>query len=262
MGIIACKFGGTSTAGADCFRQIRRILDMDPRRRYVVLSAPGAMGDAPKVTDLLYQGEIERAAARFAAIGESLGIPAAGDRALCVLKEARRVSTACLVSRGEMLCAALFSEYAGMPFVDAAEVIRFERTGRVDVPETLLRIRIMSMKNCRAVLPGFYGADADGNVVLFPRNGSDITGALVAAGVGAMLYENWTDVPGLMTADPAMDPDAAVIPKITYADMRKMAETSAQVLHPDSLSPVENAGIPTRIRCTFRPEMPGTLVKN
>lgn len=260
MEIIVCKFGGTSAASADSFRRIRRILAEDPRRRYVVLSAPGTLSGEPKVTDLLVQGRTHEAVQRFEVIGAGLGLAGAGDRAREVLEEARRVSPARAVSRGEMLCAELFSRYSGMPWADAEGLICFDAGGRLSVHETLARLHAMAQKTPRAVLPGFYGTDPAGRTVLFPRNGSDITGALVAAGVGAALYENWTDVPGLMTADPATHPDARVISEISYADMRRMAEGGANVLHPDCLSPVEAAGIPTRLKYTLDPAAPGTLI--
>ena len=261
MEIIVCKFGGTSTASADRFRQIKRILDIDPRRRYVALSAPGVDRDAPKVTDLLYKDDIDSAAHRFEQIGDALGLRGAGKRARRELETARERGEAYRVSRGEALCALLFSEYAGIPCVDAARVIRFDGSGRLDVPETLRRIKEMAKEYPRAVLPGFYGSGPEGNIHLLPRNGSDITGALLAAGVGAALYENWTDVPGLMTGDPNTDPDAEIIPQISYAEMRRMAKAGARVLHPDCLEPVEAAGIPTRLKCTLRPELPGTLIR-
>ena len=165
------------------------------------------------------------------------------------------------INRREALCAALFSEYAGLPLVDAAEIIRFDGADRLNAPETLRRVRAMSLQYPRAVIPGFYGANPDGTTALFPRNGSDITGALVAAGMGASLYENWTDVPGLMTGDPALCPDAKVIPEISYADMQRLAKDGATRLHPDCLAPVESAGIPTRLKCTFTPGAPGTLIR-
>ena len=261
MEIIVCKFGGTSTANADRFRQIRRILDMDPRRRYVVLSAPGTDRSTPKVTDLLYREDIDIAARRFEEIAGALGLCGAGERARRELEKAKDRGEPYRVSRGEAQCAMLFSEYAGIPCVDAARVIRFDAAGQLDVPETLRRIKEMAKEYPRAVLPGFYGGDPEGNIHLLPRNGSDFTGALLAAGVGAALYENWTDVPGLMTGDPNTDPDAQVIPQISYAEMRRMAEAGARVLHPDCLSPVEDAGIPTRLKCTLRPELPGTLIR-
>ena len=261
METIVCKFGGTSTAGAEQFEQIAGILRANPHRRYIVLSAPGALKDGPKVTDLLYQGKLEEAASRFDAIGSALHIPGAGEYARRTLKEAEAVSPAHLVSRGEMLCAALFSRFSGIPFVDAGEIIRFDDEGQLNVPETLCCVQAMSRAFPRAVIPGFYGRDPRERTVLFPRNGSDITGALVAAGVGAALYENWTDVPGLMTEDPAVHPDARVIPRTTYAEMRRMAEGGARVLHPYCLAPVARAGIPTRLKCTAHPEAPGTLIQ-
>lgn len=258
MAIIVCKFGGTSTANAERLRQIRRILDMDSRRRYVVLSAPGTDGVNPKVTDQLCRGETDAVARRFETMGADLGLHGVGDRVRRALQTSDPVFR---VSRGEALCAMIFSEYAGIPWVDAARVIRFDGAGRLDVPKTLLCLKDMAQKYPRAVLPGFYGGDPEGKIRLLPRNGSDITGALAAAGVGAALYENWTDVPGLMTGDPNTDPDAQIIPQISYAEMRRMAEAGARVLHPDCLSPVERAGIPTRLKCTLRPELPGTLIR-
>lgn len=266
MNIIACKFGGSSTADAACFRQIKSILDADPNRRYIVLSAPGSINGSPKVTDLLAaawngdEGALEAVVARFRAIAEGLGMPFGDEDAFDTLDAARAISRDALLSRGEYLCARLFSEYAGLPFADAASLVCFDGDGAVEVPRTLTHIRRLARRLPRAVIPGFYGTGPDGNIVTLPRNGSDITGALVAAGVGAAVYENWTDVPGLMTADPARNQSARVIPEITYAEMRRIAEGGAQVLHPDCLRPVESAGIPTRIRWTAHPETPGTFI--
>lgn len=272
METIVCKFGGTCAAGAEGFKRIRNILESDPRRRYAVLSAPGAAGDAPKVTDLLYRLWANRnrsgcareimdaVAARFAAIALALGMKDPSNEVRAALTGALRVSRAQTVSRGEYLCAKLFSRYAGLPLIDAARVMRFDGDGRPDAASTRAALLEMSRTYPRAVLPGFYGADPAGHIALFPRNGSDITGALVAAGVGADLYENWTDVPGLMTDDPAANPDARLIPEISYAEMRRRAGAGARVLHPDCLAPVEDAGIPTMIRCIFQPDRPGTRV--
>lgn len=257
MGIIACKFGGTSTANADMFKRIDGILKADGERRYVVLSAPGRDGTCEKVTNMLYAGDIDGAARRFEAMGRDLGVD------MDFVTEFRRAavqSDAALVSRGEYLCAKLFSAWRGIPFVDAAKLICFDIRGRLDAPRTNASLKRMAALIPRAVIPGFYGSDPLGRIVTFPRNGSDITGALVAAGIGAALYENWTDVPGLMTGDPDTDPEARVIPEIRYADMRKLSQGGAQVLHPDCLDAVEAAGIPTRIRCTLRPDLPGTLI--
>ena len=120
----------------------------------------------------------------------------------------------------------------------------------------LLR-RLKPLRN--AVIPGFYGADAAGGIRTFPRGGSDITGALVAAALGARLYENWTDVDGLRSADPQLVEGTVRVPTISYRQMRLLSRMGAQVLHPDSLLPVMRAGIPTALKDSFHPERPGTL---
>lgn len=262
MGIIACKFGGTSTANANCFKRIEEIIRANPDRRYVVLSAPGRDGDEEKVTDMLFRAWRDKSfgavVRRFDALARDLGVQMDSED---ILRRAAALSEAALVSRGEYLCARLFSAWSGIPFVDAAGIIRFDARGALDASGTRGALRAMAARLPRAVIPGFYGGAPDGRVVTFPRNGSDITGALVAAGVGAALYENWTDVPGLMTGDPAVDPHAEVIPEISYAAMRDMTRSGARVLHPDCLTPVEAAGIPTRLRCTMDPDSPGTLIR-
>jgi len=270
MDTIVCKFGGTSTADSNCFIQIKGILEADPRRRYIVLSAPGGN---PKVTELLSRlweakncpggAEIilRAIARRFSDIALPLGLPDPTPWVKASIREALGISQSHTLSRGEALCARLFSEYARLPMIDAAQVIRFDHTGHLDESATHAAVKDMAAAVPRAVIPGFYGADPEGRVKLLPRNGSDITGALVAAGAGAVLYENWTDVPGLMTDDPALCPDVQVIPEISYADMRRRALNGARVLHPDCLKPVARAGIPTRICRTRDPEAPGTRVR-
>lgn len=269
MGIIVCKFGGTSTACENGLKRISEIMIENGDRRYVILSAPGVSGDAPKVTDMLcslwdaWNDTLAgRIVERYAKIARALAVPLDEGLALNALRRAASVSRQAMISRGEYLIARLYSRYAGLPIVDAADIIRFTREGILDVGDTLKRVEAMCRNTPKAVIPGFYGADPEGNVATFPRNGSDITGALVAAGAGAALYENWTDVPGLMTDDPAVNPSARVIPEITYREMRRRAERGARVLHPDCLGPVEAAGIPTHIRCTMNPDLPGTVVHN
>lgn len=266
---IVCKFGGSSAADAVCFRRIKAILDADPRRCYVVLSAPGKLDGAPKVTDLLeavWRDGIDGAAAaaviaRFHSISVGLGLEPRDELVRHALAEAAAISHDHMLSRGEYLCARLFARFSGLPFLDAASFVCFDAMGALDVPQSIRRLSALPSIHPRAVLSGFYGADAAGNIVTLPRNGSDITGALVAAAVGASLYENWTDVPGLMTDDPARNPNARFIPLTDYSEMRRFAEGGARVLHPDCLAPVESIGIPTRLKYTLRPDAPGTLIR-
>ncbi len=271
---IVSKFGGSSTANADCFRQILSIVRQSPARRCVVLSAPGADAEhASKVTSLLdrcwqqrrtpqkLETNLSMVIERFSEIARDLST--FDIRALCAheIERALYISRDHTLSRGEFLCACLFSAWSGLMALDASKVVAFDRTGRLDEPGTLTLIREAARKAAGpVVMPGFYGADPSGRIVTFPRNGSDITGALAAAGMEAGLYENWTDVPGLMTADPAIVPSARLIRQISYRQMRQLARSGARVLHPACLDPVAQAGIPTRLRCTCDPESFGTLI--
>ncbi len=264
MDIIVCKFGGSCVADSEGFRRARGILEADPARRYAVVSAPGAVDGGPKVTDLLeaaWNGDnaaLNRAAKRFQQIALGLGLDPEDALTRDTLR--RAATRDALLSRGEYLCARLFARCIGWPLVDAADCVCFDGAGTLSVPDTLQRLRRLAQTTPRAVIPGFYGADPSGGIVTLPRNGSDITGALVAAGMGADLYENWTDVPGLMTADPARSPDARLIPAVTYSRMRRLAQRGARVLHPDCLAPVEQAGIPTHLMWFKRPDRPGTVI--
>ena len=115
-------------------------------------------------------------------------------------------------------------------------------------------------KHSHAVIPGFYGALPGGEIKTFSRGGSDITGAIVARGVGADLYENWTDVSGFLMADPRIVPNPKTIQQLTYRELRELSYMGASVLHEESIFPVREAGIPVRIKNTNAPEDPGTLI--
>ena len=265
MGTIVAKFGGSSTASGERLRRVGAILRANPDRRCAVLSAPGTgPGMERRITDLLeeaWQGRgleaLDRIVERFRAIAAELGLPDPGRRVCREILEAASVSREAVLSRGEYLCAKLFARWAGLPFRDAADVIRFLPDGSLDEAATLAGFRGLEGA---FILPGFYGADESGAIHTFPRNGSDITGALAAAGLKASVYENWTDVDGLMTADPAVVPGARPIPRIGYAQMAALSKAGARVLHPDCLSPVRRSGIPTHLRNTLCPDAPGTWI--
>jgi len=273
MGIIVSKFGGSSTASASHLKRIERLVRASAARRCVVLSAPGIDGDHPqKVTAMLErcwdlrkcpaacESAVSAVVRRFGDICLGLELTDMTRTVRRTIERAISVSLPCTLSRGEYLCALVFARYTGFPMADAADLIAFDGDGVLDEESTRQNIRRLADLGDPVVIPGFYGADPEGHIRILPRNGSDISGALVAAGLDADLYENWSDVPGLMTADPAIVPNARLIPHIGYRQMRALSRAGAQVLHPACLDPVAMAGIPTRLRDTSHPDSFGTLI--
>ena len=273
MGIIVSKFGGSSTASASNLKRVERLVHASAARRCAVLSAPGIDADHPeKVTAMLErcwdqrkcpaacERAISKVVRRFDDICRALDIPDMTRTVYRTIDRAISVSLPHTLSRGEYLCALVFSRFTGLPMADAADLIAFGDDGAPDEETTRRKIRRLADFDDPVIVPGFYGADRAGNIRILPRNGSDISGALIAAGLDADLYENWSDVPGLMTADPAIVPNARLIPHIGYRQMRALSRAGAQVLHPDCLDPVAMAGIPTRLRCAKHPESFGTLI--
>jgi aspartate kinase len=272
---ITAKFGGSSLASAAQFRKVGAILAADPDRRFVVASAPGKRdsGDT-KVTDLLYRcydlaaaGEeylpvLDAIRARFADIAGELGASFDVEAELAPIREhlAAAPRRDYMASRGEYLNSRLLAAWLGWPFVDAASCVRFRSDGSfdADATQTLLSQALSGLD--RAVVPGFYGADETGRVVTFSRGGSDVSGSLVARAVGADLYENWTDVSGVLFTDPRIVKNPIPIPYITYRELRELSYMGASVLHEDAVFPVRRAGIPINIRNTNRPEDPGTMI--
>ena len=271
---IVAKFGGTSVATADQLRKVQAIVDADPRRRFVVVSAPGkAHSKDTKVTDLLYlahqlasQGQPlgqvwDTIAARFLAITRELGL--ALDLAP-VLAEARArieagASADYAASRGEAINGVIAAALLGAEYVDAAEVIFFDRSGRLD-PRTYDALRARCHGPGRYVVPGFYGSSANGEIKTFSRGGSDVTGSVVARGLEVALYENWTDVSGFLMTDPRIVPEARTIGEITYGELRELSYMGASVLHEEAVFPVREKGIPITIKNTNRPADPGTRI--
>ncbi len=268
MGIIAMKFGGSSVADAAGFRRVRRIVERQGGRVYVVLSAPGKRHPNDfKMTDLLCRahggdgGALGEIHLRFSEIARALGLGDANGW-LAELDSSIARSAGWAASRGEWVCARMFARYCGMPFVDAAKLIRFDAAGRLLREPTQCAIREMAARLPCAVIPGFYGSLPDGEIQTFPRGGSDITGALLAAALSAKRYENWTDVDGLLSADPAVCPRAIHHEAVSYRQMRRLSLAGARVLHPDCLAPAQEAGVPTILKNTFAPGNRGTYISD
>lgn len=271
MSITVCKFGGSSVCDGDRFAQVRSILRADSDRRFIVLSAPGRRfpGD-DKITDLLYrawdaaddtaQFIFTRIYLRYASIRDQCAPDFDLEEEFSRIRRRFRTSRDYAASRGEYLCARLFAAYIGLPFVDAGELYHFDAEGRIDSAATRRALRERLLPLGSAVVPGFYGSLPDGSLRTFSRGGSDVSGALTAAALEADVYENWTDVDGLFTADPNIVPDARRNRCVSLHQMERLAWAGAQVLHPDALEPLKGTGIDTLLKNTYCPDAEGTRI--
>ena len=269
------KFGGTSLADAEHFKRVADIIKADPSRRYVVASAPGKrINDDEKVTDMLYNcynmirrheditDYYRKIVDRYTSIIAGLGIDFDITGELEYIKNAMmaRSGRDFAASRGEYLNSLILAKYLGFDFIDAENVIFFNENSTFDEERTNLAMKEELSKHECAVIPGFYGSMPNGTIKTFSRGGSDVTGAIVARACGADLYENWTDVSGLMMADPRIITDPLPISTITYKELRELSYNGATVLHEDSIFPVQKEGIPINIRNTNHPEDKGTII--
>ena len=275
MSVKVCKFGGTSMADGNVINGVKKIIDADARRKYVVVSAPGKRysGDT-KVTDLLYACHkelVEKGSckngfaavrARFNSLVKELNIPfeinALLDETEAAIDSER--SEDFTASRGEYLCARIVAEVLGATFIDAKDVIFFNEDGSLNGEKSYKAISFAVSGTERAVIPGFYGKGYDGKVKTFSRGGSDISGSIIARAVNATVYENWTDVSGFLACDPRIVESPVKMKTISYKELRELSYMGANVLHSDSIFPLRKANIPIQIKNTFRPQDAGTSI--
>lgn len=275
MNTIITKFGGSSLADANQFKKVKNIITSNPARRYVVPSAPGKRNSKDtKITDLLYLCHAHVSAGisfddvfnhvrdRYLGIVSDLKLDFNMEEHLAIVKNdlENGASSDYAASRGEYLNGLILANYLGFEFIDAKEVIIFNNDGCLDAIATDSALNKKLSTISKAVIPGFYGADKDGNIVTFSRGGSDVTGALVASSINANLYENWTDVSGFLMADPRIVKDPKPISKITYTELRELSYMGASVLHEDAIFPVRRVGIPINIKNTNKPQDEGTFI--
>ena len=269
------KFGGSSVAGAEQFKKVKAIVEADPSRRIVVSSAAGKRSSADhKLTDLLYLCHahltygvscdeiLDGIEQRFSEIREELNISydvVAEFRAMRA-KLTKDTGVDELVSRGEYFTSKLLADYIGYSFVDAKDCVFFGFDGQVEAERSYAAIKKALDEHEKIVLPGFYGLSPTGKIKVMSRGGSDITGALAAAATDSDVYENWTDVSGILMADPKIVKDPKPIPRITYGELRELAFMGASVLHEESVEPVKVKGIALNIRNTNAPDDPGTMI--
>ncbi len=269
------KFGGSSMADEVQFAKVRSIVEADPGRRVVVVSAAGKrFKNDHKITDLLYlchahlqygvscDGVFDMVRSRYLEIRDALHLSTPLEQEFDALraKMEKGISADELVSRGEYFAARLMADYLGFDFLDSSLWLKFRLDGTVDQDQSYETLR-RAASGRRVVIPGFYGVMPDGSIHTFSRGGSDITGALAAAALDADVYENWTDVSGFLMADPKIVKDPRPIERITYAELRELSYIGAQVLHEGTVSPVREKNIPLNIRNTNQPDHPGTMIR-
>lgn len=270
------KFGGSSLSDAKQFEKVKNIVMADEARRVVVVSAPGRRNSKDnKITDLLYlihahlkydvscDSIFHMIVERYTEIKDELGLDFDLDSELYDIKESlvKNMSVDYLVSRGEYLNARLMAEYLGYKFVDAKDVISFGYDGKVDFDKTEANFKEIFGVYNKIVIPGFYGAMPDGEIKTFSRGGSDVSGAIAAASLDADIYENWTDVTGILMVDPRIVDNPKTISRVTYPELRELSYMGAAVLHEDTVFPVRQKDIPLNIRNTNDPEAAGTIIR-
>ncbi len=275
MGVKVAKFGGSSVADAIQLSKVRSIIEADQDRRYVVVSAPGKrFSEDNKITDLLYlcKTHIEHnipydqvfqvICDRFRAMEMNLGVDVELEMEFAKIREnlENGASADYIASRGEYLSAILTAAYLGYDFVDSTGLVQFDKKGKFLDEETNEALSKALKEHERAVIPGFFGSYPDGSIKTFSRGGSDITGSLVAKAVNADVYENWTDVPGFLVADPRIVKNPEPIKTVSYQELRELSYMGASVLHEDAVYPVREANIPINIRNTNDPQHPGTII--
>ena len=271
------KFGGSSMADAGQYRKVKDIVLSDPSRRVVVVSAAGKrFKEDHKITDLLYlcyshtkygvacDLVYDMIVSRYCQIRDELGIDLDLESDFAELKkriDKKAVTREELVSRGEYYSAKLMAAYLDFQFVDAADWVKFNLDGSVNTEQTYAALQELGWIGKGIVTPGFYGVMPNGTIHTFSRGGSDITGSLAAAALDAEVYENWTDVSGILMADPRIVDNPQAIPEVTYDELRELSYSGAQVLHEGSIFPVREKNIPLNIRNTNAPDDPGTIIQ-
>ena len=283
------KFGGTSLASAEQIRKVCSIITSDPERRLVVVSAPGKrFKEDIKVTDLLIkcaekyidcgnaEDEMKAVVARYAEIAKDLGL---GDDIVKEIEEDLRERLNSdmnnnskfmdlLKAAGEDNSAKLVAQYLKSIGINAqyinpkdAGLFLSDEFGNARVlPQSYDNLKSLRDREGVMIFPGFFGYSLEGDVVTFPRGGSDITGSILAAAIEADLYENFTDVDSVFVANPNIVKDPKPISVVTYREMRELSYSGFSVLHEETLEPVYRRGIPVCIRNTNNPSSTGTMI--
>ncbi|QNR07840.1 aspartate kinase [Macrococcoides canis] len=287
-----CKFGGSSVADAQQIKKIMKIINEDNKRKYIVVSAPGKRyKEDIKVTDMLialieavlhkkeYQELITQILERFLQIEKELNIDHSlietfrsqlNDYIKRYQHQPERLTDA-LKSCGEDFNAQLIANYNNEQGIkttyfspgDIGLIVSDEPSNAVVLDKSYENImnKLVNVEG-KVIIPGFLGINENGDINTFSRGGSDITGAIIASSVSSDVYENFTDVSGIFSANPNIVNQPASIIQLTYEEMRELSYAGFSVFHDEALLPVYRSRIPVNIKNTNDPDHPGTLITN
>ncbi|MFK8243728.1 MULTISPECIES: aspartate kinase [unclassified Facklamia] len=282
------KFGGSSLSDATQLTKVANIIKQDDAIRFVVVSAPGKREESDiKVTDLLitlhqhvmvqedYQPTLDTILSRFATMVDELNLSAdiiqhfeeTLRHYIATISDSNRLLDA-LKACGEDFNAQLFSQYLTSLGLKAQYIspkdfgimVTDEPGNAQLLPTSYEKMAQFRHNDAILVIPGFFGYSTEGNIVTFPRGGSDITGAIVARGVQADIYENFTDQSYIYAAHPGIIDNPYAIKEITYREMRELAYSGFGIFHDEALEPLFQVNIPVMVRNTNQPEIKGTKI--
>ena len=292
------KFGGSSVADAACFQRVAEILESQPQARLaVVLSACRGVTDAlfrlvalAEQQDTSYQSELASLRERHAAIARALLAPEAVKLYLAALdrdchdiegilhtveltRSAAQSVSDLIAGYGELWSTKLFHRFfegrarrrGATQWLDArrAVIVEWGPLGpAIQWPECERNIERLVERDFRGtlIIPGYVASTRRGVQTTLGRNGSDFSGSIFGALLHAAEIHIWTDVDGVLSADPRRVPEAKVIDSLSYLEAMELAYFGAKVIHPQTMAPAVRLGLPIWIRNTFAPEKPGTLI--
>ncbi len=249
--MIVCKFGGSSVTSIEKLQRIKQIVNRNCDRKFIVVSAVGKSNNYDqKLTDLLIQlcQEKNHMDTKLFLIekikNKLLQIIEDKDFELKFLKEFQTFcknlnvfSNEFIISRGEYFTAKVVANYLNANFFDSTNFITFNEMGKIDMALSYQKFSKLNL-TYQTVFPGFYGSDLNGNVKLFPRGGGDTSASIIANISNASLYENYTDVKGIFTANPNKYVSAKQIKKISYSQCFTISNLGATVIANQAILPL------------------------
>lgn len=287
------KFGGSSVGTPAALANVKKIVEGVPGSKVVVVSALGGVTDLllstarlAKDDDVAYLEQYARIVERHRDVIDGIVPPAKRDqveavvrlmldelaniyKGVMLLHDLSPRAQKMIVSYGERMSSVIVAS-----IIDDAVLFdsrRFIRTKKgphheeildTELTNELIHKEFASVDWSTAVCGGFLAVDSEGEVSNLGRGGSDYTAAILAAALDADILEIWTDVDGFMTADPRVIPHAYVIDRLTFTEAMELCNFGAKVIYPPTIYPVYHKDIPIRVKNTFNPEAPGTLISN